>query len=197
MCNLDRANYCPNNPYHDRAQNINYNVVISAPHIHGEVLELVRDKIKPGCKVLDIGFGSGYLTVALSKMMQDKGVVYGIEHIPQLFDFGKTNIMKKDGKLLEEGKIVLIQGDGRNGLPNHAPFDIIQVGAAAKELPQTLVEQLAPGGRLVIPLGPNQNNQHIWVVDKDKNGKINAHPTMGVCFVPLTSAKEQLSGGGN
>ena len=193
MLKVDRADYAPNFPYEDSPQSINYNVTISAPHMHAYCLELLQNHLKKGGKALDIGFGSGYLTVAMSKMMEDEGLVVGIEHIQQLCDFAVENISKKNKHLLDKKKIILIQGDGREGYKDLKPYDCIHVGAAASEIPKALIDQLANGGRLVIPVG-SQGNQYITIVDKDKNGKINIKREIGVRYVPLTSVKEQLRG---
>ena len=140
-------------------QSINYNVTISAPHMHTYCLEILKDHLKPGGKSLDVGFGSGYLTVAMSKMMGDQGTSVGIEHIKELCDFAEKNINKHNKKLLDEKKVILICGDGRNGCPEYGPYNCIHVGAAAAELPQALINQLANGGRLVIPVGEPGENQ--------------------------------------
>ena len=84
MLKVDRADFCPFYPYENHPQPLDYNAVISAPSIHSYCLELLKDHLKEGNKALDIGFGSGYLTVAMSKMMGDKGIVIGIEHIKEL-----------------------------------------------------------------------------------------------------------------
>ena len=75
--------------------------------------------------------------------------VYGIEHIEELVEMSKVNIAKSHKQFLEDGSIKIVVGDGRKGLPEYAPYDLIHVGAAAEELPAALVEQLAPGGILV------------------------------------------------
>ena len=82
MKQVDRADFIANNPYMDSPQSISYNATISAPHMHCHALECLRDYLTPGSHALDVGFGSGYLTVAMSKMMNDSGTVVGIEHIP-------------------------------------------------------------------------------------------------------------------
>ena len=91
---VDRADFAPRNPYENNPQPIPCNVVISAPLLHAYCLEELKDHLKPGCKALDVGFGSGYLTVAMSKMMNDQGSVIGIEHIEELCNFGVNNILK-------------------------------------------------------------------------------------------------------
>ena len=193
MMKVDRKDFSPSCPYMDSPQSINYNVTISAPHMHAYCLELLKDHLKEGGKALDVGFGSGYLTVAMSKMMGDKGVAVGIEHIKQLCDFAKENISKNHKNLLDSEKVILIEGDGRKGYAERGPYNCIHVGAAADELPQPLIDQLANGGRLVIPVG-SQGSQYINVVDKDENGKISITKEWGVRYVPLTSVEKQLSG---
>ena len=194
MMKVDRKDFSPSCPYMDSPQSINYNVTISAPHMHAYCLELLKDHLKEGGKALDVGFGSGYLTVAMSKMMGDKGVAVGIEHIKQLYDFAKENISKNHKNLLDSKKLILVEGDGRNGYNQKAPYDCIHVGAAAETIPQALVDQLANGGRLVIPVGYQGDSQYITIVDKDRNGKISSRRELGVSYVPLTSVKNQLGG---
>ena len=193
LMSVDRADFSPHGPYEDRPQSINYNVTISAPHMHAYCLELLKDHLKIGGKALDVGFGSGYLTVAMSKMMEDKGTAVGIEHIKELCDFANKNISKHHKDLLDTKKVILINGDGRKGCPEYGPYDCIHVGAAAAQLPQPLIDQLANGGRLVIPVGEQGGDQYINIIDKDKNGKISITKTLGVSYVPLTSVNKQLS----
>ena len=150
-----------------------------------------------GSTVLDIGFGSGYLTVAMSKMMNDKGCVIGIEHMKELYNFGMKNICKHHENLLATKKIELYLGDGRKGFKERAPFKCIHVGAAAEKPPQEYLDQLAIGGRLVMPLGTkdeNQSNQYIYFIDKLPNGKFKYTPGLSVRYVDLTSVEKQEKG---
>ena len=177
--------------YQNRAQQIACNVVISAPHLHGYCLENLKDYLTEGSRVLDVGFGSGYLTVAMSKMMNDKGTVYGIEHMKELYDFAIKNIVKNHKKLLDDGIIKLVCEDGRKGYLPGAPYKCIHVGAGAEKVPQELLNQLDIGGRLLIPIGP-KGNQYIHFIDKI--GENNYKTTIGwsVCYVDLTSKEEQM-----
>ena len=190
---VDRADFAPTNPYQDEPQRIGYNVVISAPHLHAYCLEALRDYLTEGSTALDIGFGSGYLTVAMSKMMNDKGKVIGIEHIKDLYNWGMNNISKHHQNLIDNKTIELILGDGRLGYKNMAPYKCIHVGAYSRKVPNEFIEQLACGGRLVMPLG-EPDDHYIYCIDKDLNGKLKFTKGLSVCYVSLTSVKNQLKG---
>ena len=191
LMKIDRADFAPRNHYQNRAQSIPCNVVISAPHLHGYCLQALENFLTEGSNVLDIGFGSGYLTVAMSKMMNDKGCVVGIEHMKELYDLGKQNISKKYKDLLDTKKIELILGDGRLGYKAKAPYKCIHVGAGAEEIPRELFNQLEIGGRLLIPLGPS-GNQYIHFIDKTSETEYKDSIGWSVCYVPLTSKEEQI-----
>ena len=192
MMKVDRADFAPTNPYENNPQFIGFNVVISAPLLHSYCLEALRDYLVEGSTALDIGFGSGYLTVGMSKMMNDKGCVVGIEHIKELYDFGFKNICKNHKDLIEKKSIELILGDGRLGYKQKAPYKCIHVGAASMQPPKEFIEQLDFGGRLVMPLGP-QGDQYIYLIDKDLKGNINFTKGLSVRYVPLTSPENQIN----
>ena len=191
LMKIDRADFAPRNHYQNRAQSIPCNVVISAPHLHGYCLQALENYLTEGSNVLDIGFGSGYLTVAMSKMMNDKGCVVGIEHMKELYDLGQRNISKKYKDLLDTKKIELILGDGRLGYKAKAPYKCIHVGAGSEEIPKELFNQLEIGGRLLIPLGPS-GNQYIHFIDKTSETEYKDSIGWSVCYVPLTSKEEQI-----
>ena len=192
LMSVDRADFSRNSPYEDCPQPIDYNVTISAPHMHAYCLELLKDHLKIGGKALDVGFGSGYLTAAMSKMMNDEGTAVGIEHIRELCEFATKNISKHHKNLLDNKKVILVHGDGRQGCAEYGPYDCIHVGASAAEMPQPLIDQLKNGGRLVVPIGGQFENQYITIIDKDKDGKISMKKDLCVRYVPLTSEEQQL-----
>ena len=201
MFQVDRADFIEKDPYSDDSQYIGFHVVISAPHMHAYALEYLSPALNnfrnfnpKNFRILDIGSGSGYLTVCLSKLINDQGIVVGIEHIPELFQKGKKNIEKHHKNLLDEKKIVLLNCDGRNGYNQLGPYQLIHVGAAAEKVPKVLVDQLDKGGRMFIPIGLDLDNQWIYVVDKDLNGNVTMKKTISVCYVLLTSKKKQLRG---
>lgn len=198
MRSCDRKNYVVvGDAYQDSPQTIGYGATISAPHMHAHCLSMLEDQLVPGARVLDVGSGTGYLTALFASFVTAEGnkdgVVVGIEHIPQLTAMSVENFAK-DGKehWLGDGKVELVTGDGRLGYPPRAPYDAIHVGAAAPSVPPALIEQLARGGRLVIPVGPEGGHQELRVIDKDENGAVTERTAMGVIYVPLTDAEHQL-----
>ena len=192
MLQINRADFVQKDYYKNRAQHIICNTTISAPHLHGYCLEHLQDYLKEGNTVLDVGFGSGYLTVAMSKMMNDKGLVVGIKHIKDLYNYGEVNISKHHKNLLSNKKIELILGDGRNGYNKRAPYSCIHVGAASDYIPKELFYQLKIGGRLLIPLGP-EDGQYIHFIDKISESEYKDTRGWSVNYVPLTSAEKQLN----
>ncbi|HHV38513.1 MAG TPA: protein-L-isoaspartate(D-aspartate) O-methyltransferase [Tepidimicrobium sp.] len=135
------------------------------------MLDLNRD-----CKVLEIGTGSGYQTVFLAQFAR---VVYTVERIEEFTDKAKKRLNK-----LGYTNIHYRVGDGSKGWEEHAPYDRIMVTAAAKKVPMELKEQLAIGGKMVIPVGP-KNNQQLQLIKKNKHGKIKIESRDRVRFVEL------------
>ncbi|KAI8852880.1 protein-L-isoaspartate O-methyltransferase [Chytridium lagenaria] len=178
---VDRANYVHSTtPYADRPSSIGYGATISAPHMHVLCLELLRDHLKPGNTVLDVGSGSGYLTAVMGYLVKP-GRCIGIEHIRELVDVAKVNVGKGNGELIKEGR----------GWKEGSPYDCIHVGAASTSIPHSLLDQLKPGGRMVIPVGPTFT-QDLMVVDKSHTGEITQWASTGVSYVPLTSRDRQM-----
>lgn len=192
MSRVDRAKYCPaQTPYDDSPFPIGYNATISAPHMHAAALEALEDKLADGSKVLDVGSGSGYLTSCLGHMVAPSGKVFGLEHIEQLVTKSIANVRADCAELLDSGIVNIVQGDGREGLAEQAPFDVIHVGACAGLLPEKLLAQLKVGGRMVLPVVEGAD-QVFECVDKLPGDKLDIKRLLLVRYVPLTTAKAQL-----
>lgn len=192
MLDVDRGDFAPQNYYINRPVYIGYNVTISAPHMHAFALEHLAAFCTKGAKILDIGSGSGYLTVALSKMTGDTGRVIGVEHIPELYEFGIQNVKKNHANLLNRKKIIFLNEDGRKGCKRYGPYKAIHVGAACEELPQEIIDQLDYNGRMFIPIGPTGKTQNIYIIDRDNTGKITYKSILSVCYGMLRDKESQL-----
>lgn len=129
---------------------------------------------------LEVGTGSGYQAAVLSRIVKE---VYSIEIIPEL-EAGARRALEKLGY----ANVHTRSGDGYRGWGEHGPFDVIIVTAAASHIPPPLVEQLKPGGRMAIPVGPPGQVQQLMLVEKREDGKITQRSVMPVQFVPLTRA---------
>jgi protein-L-isoaspartate(D-aspartate) O-methyltransferase len=158
--------------------------------MHAYALEMLQDKLVPGARILDVGSGSGYLTACIARLVQPGGKVIGIEHIPELIDLSIKNIGKNSRSFLDDGTLQIVLGDGRLGYPQGGPYDAIHVGAAASERPKALIEQLKPGGRLVVPVGVG--SQTMMIYEKSLDGReVYEQGTLGVRYVPLTDKNKQ------
>ena len=167
----DLADYA----YDDRPLPIGRGQTISQPYIVAYMTELLT--VAPHHRVLEIGTGSGYQAAVLAKLAKE---VYTIEIVPDLAREA-AETLKELGVL----NVHVREGDGYAGWPEHAPFDRIMVTAAPEQIPRPLVDQLAAGGRLVIPVGEQHDTQWMTVVEKTASGVVQ-RKTIPVAFVPFT-----------
>jgi protein-L-isoaspartate(D-aspartate) O-methyltransferase len=160
--------------YNDYPLPIGYGQTISQPYI----VAYMTDIVKPGIRktALEIGTGSGYQAAVLAEIVAK---VYTIEIVPELASESSERLKKLGYKNIE-----CKFGDGYKGWPEHAPYDIIIVTAASETIPQPLIDQLAEGGRLVIPVGRPAAVQELKLVTK-KKGKIDTKRLTFVRFVPF------------
>lgn len=188
---VDRGYFSSLNPYEDSPKSIGYNATISAPHMHGYVLEYLKDHLVQGCSALDIGSGSGYLTLCMAEMMDYQGKVIGIDHIPELVGQSIRNINLCKPGTFQSRVIEIIEADGRTGYQKYAPYKAIHVGAASENVPKALIDQLADGGRMVIPIGAQRRSQKILIIDKSLQGQITSQEALSVSYIPLTDKSRQ------
>jgi len=159
--------------YDDAALPIGNGQTISQPWVQARYLELL--KLTGRERVLEIGAGSGYQT-ALLAMLSDS--VFGVERIPSLAQNARATLEATGIR-----NVTILVGDGTLGWRPFAPYDAILVAAASPDIPGPLVEQLAPGGRMVIPLG-DRNSQTLTLVEQEPGG-IRTSTVADVRFVPL------------
>lgn len=161
---------------------IGHGQTISQPYIVALMTDLLR--LGAGHRILEIGTGSGYQAAILSRLCER---VYTVERVGELGEAAARRLQS-----LGYHNIETRIGDGYAGWPEHAPYDGIIVTAAAPFIPPALVEQLAPGGRLVIPVGEMYGHQELLLVQKDADGTLHQKDILGVAFVPLVG-KEPVS----
>jgi protein-L-isoaspartate(D-aspartate) O-methyltransferase len=155
---------------------IGHGQTISQPFI----VALMTDLLEPGPsdRVLEIGTGSGYQAAVLAELVRD---VYSVEIIPALAEAAAARLAG-----LGYDRVRVKVGDGWHGWPEAAPFQGIILTAVGEEVPPALIEQLAPGGRMVLPLGPRHGAQVLVVLTRQEDGTLTSRDVLPVQFVPLT-----------
>lgn len=147
---------------------------VSQPLTVAFMLEILQPQA--GQKVLDVGSGSGWTTALLAHIVGLRGHVYALERVPELYAFGRQNVAK-----YRFANVTMRRGDGSLGLPEFAPFDRIQVAAAAREIPRPLLDQLAVGGRMVIPTQADD----LRLIERKSRDQYATKIFPGFLFVPL------------
>ena len=166
------------NSYANHPLPIGHGQTISQPTIVALMTDILE--LDPADRVLEIGTGSGYQAAVLSEVVP-RGRVFTIEIVSDLARTARKRLAD-----LGYQNVVVHTGDGYLGLPEDAPFDGIMVTAAAEKIPAPLLEQLKPGGRLVMPVGGQGETQWLTLVSKDLDGEIDRRVVLPVRFVPLT-----------
>ena len=161
--------------YSDNPLPIGHQQTISQPYIVAYMTEHLQ--VSKSHNVLEIGTGSGYQAAILAELAHH---VFTIEIIPELAESAEKVLME-----LGYENITVRTGDGYKGWPEEAPFDRIMVTAAPNEIPEKLVEQLAPNGRMILPVGGSIFAQYLWLVQKDKEGIVTKEKILAVRFVPM------------
>ncbi|MHC1744012.1 MAG: protein-L-isoaspartate(D-aspartate) O-methyltransferase [Syntrophobacteraceae bacterium] len=162
--------------YENRPLPIGYGQTISQPYIVAIMTDLL--KVGSGSVVLEVGTGSGYQAAILAEYVRS---VYSIEIIEELAETAAERLRR-----LGYHNVQVRAGDGYYGWKEHAPFDGIVVTAAANQIPPPLLDQLKPGGRMIIPVGGPFFVQQLMLVEKGQQGEIQTRQVLPVAFVPLT-----------
>lgn len=166
--------------YDDRPLSIGHGQTISQPYIVALMTQLAAPR--QGDRVLEIGTGSGYQAAVLAELASE---VYTIEIVEPLAAEARQRLEQ-----LGYGNVSVRAGDGYGGWPEHAPFDIIVVTAAPERIPQPLLDQLGPGGRMVVPVGAQLPGQQLQLIDKQDDGSLRTTRVAPVRFVPFTRDEE-------
>jgi protein-L-isoaspartate(D-aspartate) O-methyltransferase len=161
--------------FRDGALPVGHGQTISQPYMVALMTDLL--KLTGASVVLEIGTGTGYQAAILSQLARQ---VYSIERIPELAQTAQQRLGE-----MGYDNVEIRCSDGYLGWPEKAPFDGIVVTAAAPEVPPALLEQLKPGGRMVIPIGLPYSHQELMLVTKDRQGKTEIRDILGVAFVPM------------
>jgi len=161
--------------YGDHPLPIEAGQTISQPYIVALMIQAAG--IKPGDKVLEVGAGSGYAAAVISRIA---GTVVAIERQHDLIALARRRLER-----LGYDNVEIVEGDGTRGCPEHAPFDAILAAASGSHVPKPWIEQLADGGRIVMPVGEPSWVQELIKVTKAPNGKLIQENLGGVRFVPL------------
>jgi protein-L-isoaspartate(D-aspartate) O-methyltransferase len=188
---LDRARFVPEQfrreAEEDRPLPIGHGQTISQPYVVAFMTEALG--LAGGERVLEVGTGSGWQTALLARLARE---VWSIEIIPELAARAAQVLLGDLGL----ANVHLRVGDGGRGWPEAAPFDRMVVTAAPEALPAALVAQLAPRGRMVVPVGRQADDaQVLQVVERDAAGQLSVRDSIPVRFVPLTSAAAGSSAG--
>jgi protein-L-isoaspartate(D-aspartate) O-methyltransferase len=180
LASLPRHEFVPKrylgSAYDNRPLGIGYGQTISQPYIVALMTDLLE--LESDSKILEVGTGSGYQAAVLAELVTE---VYTIEIIPELGEQAAERF-ERLGYDNIESRI----GDGYYGWPEQAPFDGVIVTAASSHVPPPLVQQLRPGGRMVIPVGGTFSIQHLLLITKKDDGTVRTKQILPVVFVPLT-----------
>ena len=172
--------------YDDGPLPIEAGQTISQPYI--VALMIAAAAIKPGNRVLEVGAGSGYAAAVMSRIA---GEVVAIERQPELARIARERLAR-----LGYANVAIVEGDGTTGWPERAPYEAILAAASGSHVPRALIDQLAPGGRLVMPVGATGSVQELIRVTKSADGSLQKAELGGVRFVPLIG-EEGWSDDGN
>ena len=166
--------------YENEPLPIGHGQTMSQPYLVAVMTDLLR--LEPDDVILEIGTGSGYQSAVLASLVSR---LFSIEVIRELVAKATARL-----KRLSYHNVETHWGDGYHGWPEHAPYDGIIVTAAVQEIPQALIDQLKPGGRLIAPVGMRLQGQDLLLLEKDEQGRTRRHSVLPVAFIALLHMEE-------
>lgn len=186
---IDRGWFCAEFPYFDAGVAIGCEMLISAPSMHIWALELSKDLFNDAENILDVGTGSGYMAAIFAELCP-RAKVTGIDCFDLLTNNAEKTCLTHLSKDLNE-RLFFVTGNGEQGYLNGAPYDFIYVGFMCEEIPQALVDQLKPGGRLIVPVGKGISSfdarllsGNLVVINKKVDGSIEIKEVFSCSFIP-------------
>jgi len=195
---IDRSWFCPTHPFSDSSIKIECDQCICSPSMHIFYLEMLKDIFPRAKAILDVGSGSGYLTASLA-YLSPKAKVVGIDYYETLVEKSRKTCTDHLSEDLND-RLLLLAGPGSQGYMQQAPYDIICVDYMCKEVPEELIKQLAPNGRMLIPLAnrkcsydTNLVGGDLWVLEKNNKGKVSKHRAFSCSFVIDQEEKIELA----
>lgn len=163
---VDRKDFVYDMPYQDIPKHLGYCSWASAPHTVAKIIDLAYLNLHRGARVLEIGSGSGYMATIMAHLVGPTGHVTGLEHMLDICAESIANISINHIELIENQTIDIIYKDGRHGHEEGGPYDLIVASCAFPEWPKHLEDQVANGGRLLVPVGREGQLQNITIMDK-------------------------------
>ena len=161
--------------YRDTPLPLGFDKTVSQPFIAGLMIDLLD--IERGDRLLEVGTGLGYQAAIMAEM---GALVFSVEIVEEFAQEAKVRLAA-----VGHDNVFIRDGDGSRGWPEHAPFDKILITAAARDVPEALIDQLNPGGRIVLPIGEQDQIQQLSVVEKTEDGRIHRQALMQVRFTQL------------
>lgn len=194
MREIDKEDFAPMDPlnknHYDYAIDLGYGTWMEPPHQIAGILEYLKTWLTPSSKILEIGSGTGYMSALFATMGAN---VYAIEHVPEMSRRMKDSFIQGAPRVLFQKKVRGFCMDGRSGLREHAPYDVIYISAAVPDIPWNIMQQLKPAGVLLLTLDKLNSIQTLTAVYKHKNMTTsNEELNSKIYLPPLADLKIQL-----
>uniref|UniRef100_A0A8D8W1G5 protein-L-isoaspartate(D-aspartate) O-methyltransferase n=1 Tax=Cacopsylla melanoneura TaxID=428564 RepID=A0A8D8W1G5_9HEMI len=180
-------------PYGFMARKLGRGVFMEKPHMQARIIELLEEKLQEGNRVLDIGSGTAFMSCVFAELVGNTGKVFAVEHMKDQCEESWDNVLNVRPDLIHDGRLHIRCRDGRVGLPNVAPYDAIFFSTYIPDIPNSILLQLKPGGRLVCGIGKSRSFHRLVVIDRSEDGDSFSKYDLGTeNFVnPLVGSNDQ------